>query len=165
MAFLSSKHNQELTQYDMVKLHVMIDIFHTLQQGKPVIGGSLSKWPHGPVVKAAYNRVRSWGHEWDKNQAQPEVFRIQRKVKKSFYYKAIVPFDQDEFSPSELSAMEEAWKVVMTRGWSNSQKFFHDDSSFIGRAWNAAGADGTPIDCAQRHQGLSSDPSGIRNRR
>jgi len=146
MALLSSKHNQELTQYDMVKLHVMTDIFHTLKHGKPVIGGPLSRWPRGPVVKEAYNRVRHWGHEWDKNDAQPDLFRILRKKNKSFYFKPIVSVGQDEFSPSELTAMEEAWKAVMTKDWSGSQKFFHDDSTFVGRAWKAAGGDGTPID-------------------
>lgn len=146
LAYLAQSHNRTLTQYDMVKIHVMADIYHTLKYGKPIIGGPLRGWPHGPVVDSAYNRVMHWAHDWDDDhEQQPESFRIVRKTGKSFVFEPTVEVSEDDFSPAELAAMQAAWNCVMTKGWNRSQDFFHKES-FVGRVWEKTGGNGEPID-------------------
>src|SRR5690606_20325282 len=103
------KHNQPLTQYHMVKLHVMIDFLHLLYYGCPVIGGALERWKHGPVVQRAYNRVALWGRRYDEGGIQPETFEIVSKDGKAWKFTPSAPVDPDEFSKTELHVMDEAW--------------------------------------------------------
>jgi uncharacterized phage-associated protein len=149
MAYLGTMHNKSLTQYDMVKLHVMADVYHILEYGKPIIGGPLSRWAHGPVVEPAYNRLRRWGYEWEADHThQPESFYISAKEGQKFVFLPVAEVDETYFSKAELSSLAKAWDCVMSRkSWADSQDFFHKDS-FIGRVWEAAGEDGRPIDWA-----------------
>lgn len=146
MAFLCAEHRSTLTQYDMVKLHIMADVFHFLQYGKPIIGGPMFRWKNGPVVRPAYNRVRRWGRQWEETGTQPDAFRIVGKRRTAFLFKPARSIDSGAFSQNELSSLDRAWRCVMTKGWKESQEFFHGANSFIGRAWNAASDDGQPID-------------------
>lgn len=145
MAYLGGRHRWPLTQYDMVKLHVMTDVFHTLRTGRPMIGGPLSRWKHGPVVRPAYNRVRRWGHDWEATGKQPAAFEVVGKRRNAFLFRPTLPVDDTHFGGDERAALGQAWRCVTTKGWSASQRFFHAES-FIGRVWEAVGADGEPID-------------------
>src|SRR5438034_11767384 len=60
MAFLAAKHGRPLSVYEMMKLHAMIDVYHTLDRGKPVIGGSLWPFTNGPISRVAKSRVGQW---------------------------------------------------------------------------------------------------------
>ncbi len=146
MAFISAKHRSPLTQYDMVKLHIMADVYHFLNHGKPIIGGPVFRRKHGPVVQPAYARVRGWGDDWERTDAQPEAFQVVGKRRNVYIFRPLLAVGSDAFSRSELEALEQAWQCVMTKGWRVSQRFFHEEDSFIGRAWRAAGVDGQPID-------------------
>jgi len=145
MAYLSRKHgNRILTQRDIVKLHVMTDVYHVLHVGKPVIGGPLLRWEGGAVVKQCYNRLRHWGYRWEDDKTQPESYKILGKQGKKFLYEPIMEVDATDFSRSELVAMDEAWNAVMS-GYEESDKFFHSPDTFMGRAWLKAQRDGCPI--------------------
>lgn len=150
MAYLSKAHGRELTQRDMVKLHVMTDVFHVLAHGRQIIGGKLERWKGGAVVNPAYRRVRRFGYEWDQNETQPEHFRITgarttRKLNRVFNFAATLDVDQRQFSESELAAMERAWACVMSKSESDFDAFFHSPDTFMGRAWQKAGKDGAAI--------------------
>src|SRR4051794_15408033 len=55
--YLSARHGRTLTQNDIVKIHVMTDVYHVIDYGMPVMGGQLEPWKHGAVVQRAYNRI------------------------------------------------------------------------------------------------------------
>src|SRR5580704_9195545 len=60
MAYLAAKNCRPLSVYEMMKLHVMIDVYHAIARGKPVIGGSLSPFTNGPVSRSAKSRITQW---------------------------------------------------------------------------------------------------------
>jgi len=131
---------KSLNQYDMVKLHVLTDIFHTLDYGLPVIGGTMRPWPYGPVVQDAYFRIMN-------------VYSVKGPFKMSsgsgntrqFSPSECAEIDPDDFSVSEVKAMERAWLVhkIEHPGFNDSQRYFHEPSaSFIGKAYDAAQREG-----------------------
>jgi len=140
MAYLAKKHQRSLTKYDMVKLHVMTDVYHVLEHGKPVIGGSISPWQFGPVVARAYKRMRAWEYKYDENGTEPENYRIVGKTGNSLEFNPTCAVDEDDFSPAELTALNGAWARVMVQlaNFQESQDYFHGTTSFMGRAWNNA---------------------------
>lgn len=146
LTYLSKEYGKTLTQYDMVKLHVMIDVFHVLEYGRPVIGGRVQPWEHGPVVRLAYNRIMQWWHTVKETGKQPEKFHIEHLQNKKIAFTATTDPDFDDLSETEIEAMERAWKAVMTKNWESSQAYFHDPSTFMGRAWSNASAEGRSID-------------------
>jgi len=135
MAVLSHKHKSTLTQLDMVKLHVMIDVFHVLFHGKPVIGGVIEKWAGGAVVAQAYRRLRRAAGEWEQDRTQPDNYKILGKRRNAFIFQPTSKPDERDFSKTELHAMEQSWDCVMSKGFLDRQKFFHDENCFMGRAW------------------------------
>lgn len=145
MAYLSRKHGRSLTQYDMVKLHLMTDVFHTLEHGKPVIGGAVQAWDFGPLVPDAYNRLRHWTYKFDESGFQPESLSIVDRRGRSWEFLATQPVDAADFSPSELAAMDRAWDAIMGLDWTESQAYFHE-RSFVGRAWSHARREGRDMD-------------------
>lgn len=149
MAFMSIANScVKLTMYDMVKLHVMIDLYHTARHGRPVIGGSLDAWKFGPLIPDAYNRLRHWAYKFEEDGFQPENFDIVERRNRTVYFKPTIVADIDDFSPSEVWAMTESWSIVMKqyKDWSRSQEYFHQSCSPIGEAWKDAWEHETPID-------------------
>jgi hypothetical protein len=128
MAYFSRKYGRNLSQYDMMKLHVMTDVFHVLETAKPVIGGSLEPWQYGPVVRPAYNRVAKWWHDFDRTGKHPESFRLVEQDGNAKRFESAVEIDEDDFSDSEKAAMEAAWGVVkdLLDNWTRAERFFHD---------------------------------------
>jgi uncharacterized phage-associated protein len=146
MSYLARQKNSSLSQQDMVKLHVMIDVFHVLRFGKPVIGGPLERWKGGTVVASAYKRLRNAGYRWERDQTQPESYRILGKRKSAFLFEPIVQSEESDFSPSELDAMQKAWDCVMSKNFEQRADFFHSNKHFMGRAWLKAGTENAPVD-------------------
>lgn len=145
MRYLSSQHTRPLDQYEMMKLHVMTDIFHTLRYGAPVIGGSLDAWTFGPVVAEAYARVRRWIKEYDRLGQEPDGFVFSYEDARSRAFEASSAPSDDEFSQSEVQAMNEAWELVTKMDFGESQRYFHS-SSFVGKAWQRARQEDRPVD-------------------
>ncbi len=145
MAYLSQQHSRTLTQYDMVKLHLMTDVFHTLKHAKPVIGGPIQAWDLGPVVPDAYNRIMRWTYRHEESGFQPDSFQIIDRCGKSWEFKSSQEISRAEFSESEIEAMEQAWNAFMHLTWEQSQDYFHE-KSFVGRAWAKARAEGSSME-------------------
>ncbi len=149
MAYFGTKYGRKLSQYDMMKLHILSDIFHTLETGSPMIGGSLEPWKHGPVVKNAYNRVACWAYRYDQTGEQPDRFRLVDQQGNSNRFEPTAPPDEDDFSDTEKAAMQKAWETVipLLDNWNKCERFFHaPDASFIGCAWANATQAGRDID-------------------
>jgi len=141
------KYHGPLTQIQMLKLHVMTDVFHVLQHGSPVIGGDLRKWEWGPLVPSA------WGHlnqETKRYQQGITPYSFAVEPTKSNANMFSVPentaVDEDEFSPSEIQAMKRAWKTIGGSRWKQIERFFHSPENFMGKAWTDAGPKNSPID-------------------
>jgi hypothetical protein len=151
IAYLSAKHNRTLSTYEMMKLHVMIDVYHTLGRGKPVIGGSLYPFTNGPVSRSAKGRVTQWKKEYDQAGTMPDRF-VLIEDRDTLRFKTSLAPDKDEFSNAELGAMDRAWDTVIGTlnhgGWEASQKYFHRDG-FIGRAWQKARRRGGNLDWSE----------------
>jgi antitoxin SocA-like protein len=140
MAYLSAKHDRELSVYELMKLHVMIDVFHTISRGKPVIGGTFSAFRSGPVSRTAKHHVREWLDLYEEGSETPELFDATEKDADRTYFKAKESPDPDEFSKSELDAMDKAWETViplLDESFKKSQDYFHKDSP-VGKAWLCA---------------------------
>jgi len=145
--WVALKFGKPLTQYDLVKFHVMTDIYHVLDYGRPVIGGPFEKWKLGPVGPRAYHRLKYDIQNFE--HGRPECLPLSIKAgcgnAYEFTARSDAVLDEEEFSQSEIKAMEGALKIVML-GFQKSQEFFHDPSkSFVGKAW-ASTADGCPIE-------------------
>jgi len=139
MAYLSAKHDRELSVYEMMKLHVMIDVFHTISRGKPVIGGTFCAFRSGPVSRKAKHHVREWLDSYEEGSETPDMFDATEKNAET-YFKAKESPDPDEFSKSELDAMNKAWDTViplLDESFKKSQDYFHKDSA-VGKAWSRA---------------------------
>ena len=151
IALLSRRHKRPLSKYEAVKLHVLMDIYHTLETGNPIIGGNLEPWAGGPVVPEAYSRIDNWCDRYDYTGDMPERFKIE-STGKLRYLTPVFDADSEDFSGSELSAMDIAWNILIPmmskgyQGYVESQIFFHSDDTFIGRAYNKAKAESRAID-------------------
>jgi len=164
MAYLSAKHGRPLSTYEMMKLHVMIDVHHTLNNAMPVIGGDIWPFKNGPVPNCAKHRVADWIKKYEEAGDLPEGFKIIDKGERYQFDPTRVP-EKDDFSESELAAMELAWRdVVLTLdqpdGFSASQKFFHGDT-LIGEAWNKAWNRGTALDWNEIIDAYGATYSGL----
>jgi hypothetical protein len=162
MAYLAAKHNRALSVYEMMKLHVMIDVYHTLARGKPAIGGKVSAFTNGPVSRSSKSRVDDWHRKYERYASMPEAFVLLDDGDRVRAKPVIMP-EEDDFSPAELAAMERAWKDVVVlleeRGFEESQRFFHS-ASFIGRAWAKARQRGTNLDWYEIIEEYDSDHPG-----
>lgn len=137
MAFFAARAGGTLSQYDLVKLHVLTDVFHVLRHGKPVIGGELQAWDLGPVAPRAYNLVKRWSYTADETEEQPEYFRVTPGQGKRIDYTVAKQADLDDFSDAEMETMLKAWHIFSKMSWSQREDYFHKDS-FLGKAWLAA---------------------------
>lgn len=149
MAFVTQRHGcDRLSIYDMVKLHVMIDLNHVAKHGRPVIGGGLNAWQFGPVIPDAFKRLRHWAYKFEESGFQPETFDIVDQRGDTFFFRPTLQIEADDFSPSEVDAMNDAWTIVMDqyKRWNQSQQYFHEAISPIGEAWKEAWDKRTSID-------------------
>ncbi|HZL38303.1 MAG TPA: type II toxin-antitoxin system antitoxin SocA domain-containing protein [Tepidisphaeraceae bacterium] len=139
MSFLAQKiYDRPLTTFELVKLHVMTDVFHVLRTGHQAIGGELCAWTYGPVVEPAYHRLKEWEHRHEESglQFQPTGYQIVDGEVTGF--SPNVPFDPEDLAPSELDAMAQASDLLRPMSFDQAFWFFHSDQTFMGRAYNHA---------------------------
>lgn len=151
IAYLVRKNQRPLSKYEIVKLHVLMDIIHTLGHGSPIIGGKLEAWDLGPVVDEAYARLETWCNQLEYDDGELDNFTVEVRGKRK-YLSPKFTADPEDFSASELQAMEQAWAQfipMMDRGFTGykeSREYFHSDDTYIGRAYNKAKAESRDID-------------------
>ncbi len=123
---------------ELVKHHVMTDVFHVLTHGHQAIGGELEPWPYGPVVEPAYNRLKHWEHEHEATGGvvQPPEYEILDGELAAYQPRA--NFDPQDMSPAELDAMKRAADLLRPMSFDEAYRFFRDGGSFMGRAYNLA---------------------------
>lgn len=143
---ISRTHNVWLDRYDMVKLHVLTDFFHVLEEGEPAIGGQPKVLLYGPVAQEAYDLVLQWSEVGGDFHVVP----LQRK------YMAPNSETDDDWAdiawPAVEAATAKAWELhgPMVQ-FQDSQHFFHDPENFFGEVWwrksnGGKGPWGAPID-------------------
>lgn len=141
MTWFTRYAGKSLSQYDLVKLHVLTDVFHVMTHGSPVIGGALNAWDLGPVVPLAYNLIDHWAHRARESPEQEHLtdyFRVTPGAGKINDYTSVKEPDLEDFSDSEMECMVLAWSVFSKlRSKSAREEYFHN-SSFLGKAWQAA---------------------------
>jgi len=140
MTWLLKHQGGPVTQFDMVKLHVLADFYHVIACGRPIIGGNLEKWPLGPVVKRAYDRARYWAYLSDEGKPG-SPFDIRLADGRAYEYSAPLDSNVDErsMSQSEKDALLRAWKVLMVDcpDFNDRHAYFHDPArSFVARAYD-----------------------------
>jgi hypothetical protein len=148
MAFISARHKEPLDTYEMVKLHVLIDSYHMIEYGRPVIGGRLEAWRKGPVVPSAYQRIQGWVQEFDRTGHHPDHLKMMETDGPKRFMAEVSP-DPEDFTSTELKAMDLAWTQLKALAGPNkveAKRFFHTKKSHLGRAWKAAKNNGTAID-------------------
>jgi hypothetical protein len=148
MAYLSSKHGRVLSRYEMMKLHVMIDVHHVLDNGIPVIGGEIWPYTNGPVIPCAFHRVSDWIKNYEQTGETPDCFTIAENSAERYEFGPKCCPDKEDFSESEIAAMEAAWNdviPVLVSGFDQSQRYFHEESP-IGEAWEKASQRGGALD-------------------
>lgn len=131
-------YKRPLTIFEMVKHHVMTDVFHVLGHGHQTIGGELQPWPYGPVVEPAYRRLKGWEHyhEGNADRAQPAEYQITDGELSGLM--PTITFDPDDLSPSEMDAMNQASQLLRPMSFDDAFRFFHSNDTFMGRAYNLA---------------------------
>lgn len=146
MQWFVKKHGP-LTQYLMVKLHVMSDVFSVLDKGMPIIGGPLLKWELGPTVPSAWGWLKRQAKLYEQGDERAS-FVVQETGRKAELYSLPegAAVDEDEFSPAEVRAMSRAWDEIGELSWQDSQDYFHVPNFFMGKAWTDAGIRNAPID-------------------
>jgi hypothetical protein len=151
MVYLSRLHDRALSKYEMSKLHVLADVFHTLEHATPIIGGPLATWPNGPVVGPAYDRLEEWCTRYELTGQMPDRFKIESRREVRLFIPA-AEADPDEFSDSEKAALGTAWRTLMPLmdrgypGYEDAQRLFHDPGTFLGRAYQRAKQEQRAID-------------------
>jgi len=132
-------YDRPLTLFEMIKHHVMADVFHVLDHGHQIIGGDLQPWKWGPVVKPAYSRLKKWEHGLEKKEkSQPAEYEITPGEYTAFMPR--IAFEPDDIAPSEEQAINNAANLLKPMSFDTAYHFFHDNSTFMGRAYNAAKA-------------------------
>lgn len=146
MGFYGQRYKQVFDQYEAMKLHVVIDVLHTLETGQPLIGGPLYAWDYGPVVSSAYQRISLCAN----GDATKPVEKIGEKGTRKFF-RATAAFDEENFTRPQLAIFEKAWQLVKSMPFDRSQRYFHgiDNDNAIGYAWKRA---------KQRHPGAAKPP-------
>lgn len=165
-AYLAQQYGRPLTIFELVKHHVMTDVFHVLQTGHQAIGGELEPWPWGPVNERAYKRLKHWEHCHEETQEQPAEYELTKADLYGFSPRA--SFDLDDTSPAELRAMNNAIGLLSGKSFQESYDFFHGNDTFMGRAYNAAKAEGRALawdDILDAHDALhGTDHQHIKRR-
>jgi uncharacterized phage-associated protein len=141
MAYLAHVKAQSLSQLYLVKFSLLIDLFHVLRCGKPVIGGSLAPWELGPVVQEAYRVCVDWRTDYDRYGRNPVGFKVVAlgsggKLK----LKAAGEVDLDNFSAYEIESMECAWEEIGHLNIPSLRHYTHSPDTFLGFAYSSAKA-------------------------
>ncbi len=136
VAYVLKRINALFDIYDFVKIHALVDAIHVAETGRPVIGGVLESWEHGPVAKPAYDRAKRI-LEGRESADKFDVVTLNGPRPMAGAKSTYAP-DTDEFCASELSAMDRAIDVFNSMGHDELYAYFHNPKTFIGYAWNEA---------------------------
>lgn len=144
LKYIARENKTPLDVYDMVKLHVLTDFYHILEEGEPAIGGTPKALPYGPVVQGAYDLSNRWagsgGDFFSVNQEGSRVW--------------MAPSDDGTANlwPELADAASQAWGFHNNMTFEQSQDFFHKPDSYFGKVWTKYRPDpgqsgwGTPIE-------------------
>ena len=144
VSYILSKLNTTFDVYDMVKVHALVDALHVIETGRPVIGGEFQPWDHGPVAPPAYARANRILGECE----SLDMFHIVKMAgpRPLVGAKPNVHIDLDEFSQSEIDAMERAAQIFDDLdAFDKLYPFFHDPERFMGFAWTQARKEDRPL--------------------
>jgi len=138
IAYLTHSKHRSLTQLYVVELNILIDLFHLLRTGKPVIGGSVAPWELGPVVPEAYRVCDGWKIDFDHFGKHPQGLKVIRHIGRRTSIKSAAPVDLDEFSQSEIDAIEQAWNETAYLNFAGLLHYSRSPDTFLGAEYNAA---------------------------
>lgn len=140
IAYVMKVDEQPLDDYELTKIHALIDGFHVASTGLPVIGGSLDQWPRGPVCPEANTHVVSLLE----SRLHPEpLFEVVKggaaaKADRMLGFSKKGEVDKDDFSVTELDAIEHARRVFNSMTRIVMYEYFHNPKHFLGHAWTKA---------------------------
>lgn len=140
MAYLTATKAIGLPQMTAANLSLLIDLFHILRRGLPVVGGSVAAWDIGPVVTEAYHLCDEWKARHDRSGVNPGGLRVVGGGARVARFKAAGPIDLDEFSALEIEAMERAWGEIGHLNSAALRRYTCGPDTFLGQAWAAARA-------------------------
>lgn len=138
VAYVLKRINALFDIYDFVKIHALVDAIHVAETGRPVIGGVLEAWDHGPVAKPAYDRAKRILKGLEATDKFDVMANTLAGPRPSAGAKVSYHPDTDEFCASELSAMDKAFELFNKMGHDDLYAYFHDPKTFIGYAWKKA---------------------------
>ena len=138
IAYLTNRKYRSLTQFYIVELNILIDLFHILRTGKPVVGGSVAPWEFGPVVPEAYRTCDGWKTDYDHFGKHPQGLKVVRRIGRRTSIKTAGPVDLEEFSQSELDAMELAWNEIAYLNFAGLLHYTCSPDTFLGAEYTAA---------------------------
>ncbi|MFI4861227.1 MAG: type II toxin-antitoxin system antitoxin SocA domain-containing protein [Phycisphaerales bacterium JB063] len=144
LSYVLSKTDLTLDVFGMVKLHAMVDALHVIETGRPMIGGQFEAWKDGPVARPAYARANRILEELE----SADLFHVLKMAGPHplVSLNAAHQIDLDEFSRSELEAMNQAAKFfVEHEDFGSRYDFFHDPNQFMGFAWTMARKEDRPL--------------------
>lgn len=110
LAFFSRAGVRCLTKLKAAKLLYFADKEHLLRYGRPILGDVYYCLPYGPVPSVALNEMGDAIEKTEVEDSDANLFRQYLEVKKGFWnrypiFKAILPYDPDVFSQSELEVL------------------------------------------------------------
>lgn len=143
MAYLArEEYRRPLTIFELVKHHVMIDVYMVLATGHQVIGGELKPWPFGPVVEEAYERLKGWEHRYEESHGefQPAEYLLSDGELTAFEPR-VAADPQEDFASAEIAAMSRASALLKSMTFDQAYHFFHSPATFMGRAYTTARED------------------------
>jgi hypothetical protein len=146
MAYVTHARRRSLTQLYIVELNILIDLFHILRTGKPLIGGSVAPWELGPVVPEAYRACDAWKTDYDHFGKHPPQLKVVRRVGRKTSIKAAGPVDLDEFSQSEIDAMQQAWNEIAYLNFAGLLHYTRSPDTFLGSEYTAARSENRAMD-------------------
>lgn len=138
IAYLSHGKQRSFTQLYVVKFSVLIDLFHLMSCGKPVIGGSVAPWESGPVVEEAYRACSTWRADFDRFGRHPAGLRVTSRTVTKVGVGSAASVDFDEFSQTEVDAMEQAWGEIGHLNYDGLRHYTRSPNTYLGASYFAA---------------------------
>ena len=126
------------------KLMFLLDFEHYKQTGRSVTGENYEAWKMGPVSPNLHNSLKSITIPSDMMSA----FVIEKSIqfeKETIVIKPIQQFNEDVFTPRELSILKDLSKTHYDTSAINMVNLLHADNSVWKTVWNNGLGDKAPI--------------------
>ncbi|MEE9453651.1 MAG: Panacea domain-containing protein [Paracoccaceae bacterium] len=124
----------EPTQYDIVKTLFLADRAHLNKWGRPITYDNYCAMKHGPVPSVSYNILKDDQHTIRKFNIQEIPWKMRRDQKVNRYFCPNELEFEDVLSPSDMRALENAFSIVSSLGFSQIRKLTHEDVAYVD-AW------------------------------